>query len=117
MNLSFRSFESIKGISLIICFFLICPCVIAQDSPETFPEIPPLVLSENLNQDVKSIDPMQSRLFKTTDIRKQVNLAGFWNFVTDPDSTGEEKNYQVSEARVVSENILYTGKGKSAHSV
>jgi len=80
---------------LLIVFVLIIN-VSAQRHSDVFPEIPPSVLSENLNQDVKSIDPMQSRMFRTTDIRKQINLAGFWNFITDPDSTGEEKNYHGS---------------------
>jgi len=81
---------------MLIGVFVLIASLSAQQQMKVFPEIPPLVLSDKLNQDVKSIDPMQSRLFKTTDVRKQINLAGFWNFVTDPDSTGEEKNYHGS---------------------
>lgn len=38
-------------------------------------------------------DAMGVRLFKTTSIRKQVNLAGFWQFIPDPDDVGESSQY------------------------
>ena len=89
-----RGIELKRSIQMLLIVLVFIINTSAQNQSEVFTEIPPSVLSDNLNEAVKSIDPMQSRLFKTTDVRKQINLAGFWNFVTDPDSTGEKKNYQ-----------------------
>jgi len=61
-----------------------------------FPEIPPSVLPELSGQEGTSNDPMQSRLFKTTELRQQINLAGFWSFITEPENTGEDNNYHTN---------------------
>ena len=36
---------------------------------------------------------MGSRLFRTTSMRQQVNLSGWWDFVADPKDTGETERY------------------------
>ncbi|MBI4893395.1 MAG: hypothetical protein HY821_22430 [Acidobacteria bacterium] len=38
-------------------------------------------------------DPMQSRLFATTRTRLQINLAGYWQFRTDPSHEGEARHF------------------------
>ncbi|MFB0515608.1 MAG: hypothetical protein ACETWG_03270, partial [Candidatus Neomarinimicrobiota bacterium] len=65
----------------------------AQKASRAFPEIPPSVLPVARMDYDDGQDPMGSRLFRTTSTRTQINLSGFWDFVLDPDSTGEEKGY------------------------
>jgi beta-glucuronidase len=67
---------------------------IAQKSGPTFPEIPPSVLPPALIDFDDGQDPMECRLFRTTEFRTQVNLNGYWNFIIDPADSGEIKNYQ-----------------------
>jgi beta-glucuronidase len=69
---------------------------IAQKSGPTFPEIPPSVLPPALIDFDDGQDPMECRLFRTTEFRTQVNLSGYWNFVIDPTDSGEIKNYQLN---------------------
>ncbi len=58
-----------------------------------FPEIPPSVLTVTKIDYDDGQDPMNSRLFRTTTTRTQINLGGFWDFVTDPDSIGEAMSF------------------------
>ena len=67
----------------------VCP----QVQPGGFPDFTPYQLPGALMDYDDGIDPMQSRLFRTTSVREQINLSGFWEFVSDPDETGEEKKY------------------------
>jgi beta-glucuronidase len=58
-----------------------------------FPEIPPSALPIALQETVLPNDPMASRLFRTTSLRTQIQLGGFWDFVTDPEQIGEAQGY------------------------
>ena len=66
----------------------------AQQSKQTFPEIPPSLLPPAKIDFDDGQDPMECRLFRTTEFRTQVSLSGYWNFVIDPTDSGETKNYQ-----------------------
>ncbi|MFC1619614.1 glycoside hydrolase family 2 protein [Candidatus Neomarinimicrobiota bacterium] len=59
----------------------------------TFPEIPPYVLPAAKMEYDDGQDPMDCRLFRTTTTRLQINLSGFWEFITDPENEGEDKGY------------------------
>jgi len=76
--------------------FLASASLFAQASYEQFPQIPPSVLAPALQASSDTGDPMNSRLFRTTSLRPQVQLAGFWDFVTDPKSEGESAKYFAS---------------------
>ena len=76
--------------------FLLFPAVLAQASHEQFPEIPPSVLAPAIQASTDTGDPMNSRLFRTTSLRPQIQLAGFWDFITDPEGRGESSQYFVS---------------------
>jgi beta-glucuronidase len=69
---------------------------LGQTGDDSFPEIPPSVLSVPLQQSSDPGDPMASRLFRTTSTRPQIQLGGFWDFVTDPEEIGESKRYFAS---------------------
>jgi beta-glucuronidase len=58
-----------------------------------FPEIPPSVLAPALQDVELPGDPMVSRLFRTTSLRTQIQLAGFWDFSTDPQDIGESEGF------------------------
>jgi beta-glucuronidase len=95
MKLFHNLVEPKKFIVVLIIFSatMYNKAIFSQDTGNNFPEIPPYVLPDP--QFMRDIipDPMQSRLFKTTDIRDQINLAGFWQFKTDPDERGEADSY------------------------
>lgn len=59
----------------------------------TVPEIPPYVLPPAKLAWDDGQDAMGSRLFKTTSLRRQVNLSGLWDFVPDPGDRGEPDRY------------------------
>lgn len=84
-------------IVLLILSFLICivQTVFPQKEVKVFPEILPSVLQTARLDFDDGQDLMGSRLFRTTTIRTQINLNGFWDFVADPDGIGESKNYFV----------------------
>jgi beta-glucuronidase len=68
-------------------------CVLGLTAAAQFPEIPPSVLPAAKNVFDDGQDPMRSRLFRTTTARTQIDLGGWWDFVTDPSDTGEAKGY------------------------
>ncbi len=76
--------------------FLALSSLFAQASYEQFPEIPPSVLAPALQASSDPGDPMNSRLFRTTTLRPQIQLEGFWDFITDPNDQGESSQYFVS---------------------
>ena len=76
-------------IFLVLIFSL--PCLVPGQS--LFPEIPSFTLQPPKTDYSAEQDPMQSRLFRTTTLREQINLAGLWDFITDPDSSGLDKKY------------------------
>jgi len=69
---------------------------LGQMPEEAIPQIPPSVLPPALEQSHDAGDPMASRLFRTTSTRKQTQLGGFWDFVTDPQGKGETERYFAS---------------------
>jgi len=69
---------------------------LGQMTDKAFPEIPPSVLPVPLEDWHDSGDPMGARLFRTTSTRTQIQLGGFWDFLTDPDAKGESNRYFAS---------------------
>jgi len=67
-----------------------------QAPVDSFPQIPPSVLAPALEESSDAGDPMVNRLFRTTSTRAQIQLGGFWDFVTDPSSNGELSRYFAS---------------------
>ncbi|UCH11360.1 MAG: hypothetical protein JSU61_05585 [Fidelibacterota bacterium] len=59
----------------------------------TFPEIPPSVLPAPRMDFNDGQDPMECRLFRTTTIRTQIDLGGFWDFIPDADDVGMDRKY------------------------
>ena len=82
--------------SVILLFLNFFWSGLAQIPDESFPEIPPSVLAPTLQESNDAGDPMASRLFRTTSTRSQIQLGGFWDFVTDPASRGESDRYFAS---------------------
>lgn len=60
---------------------------------ESFPEVPPFVLPPARMVWDDGQDAMASRLFCTTELRRQINLSGWWDFVPDPEDIGESRAY------------------------
>src|SRR3954462_14202726 len=58
-----------------------------------FPEVPPYILPPARMVWNDAQDPIGARLFRTTSLRAQVNLAGLWDFVADPQDAGERARY------------------------
>ncbi len=85
--------QVVAGSVFLAAFCLLFSTLLAQERRETFPEIPPSVLPVALQQSPTPGDPMASRLFRTTTLRQQIQLGGFWDFVTDPGDTGEADRY------------------------
>ncbi|GEM_PF-380293 len=77
--------------AILTCLVATNPLV-AQGAGE-FPEIPPSVLPLALQETPNGNDPMASRLFRTTSLRPQIQLGGFWDFKTDPDGVGESQGF------------------------
>lgn len=81
------------GLALTAICILGCLFLCAQKSTITLPEMPPFVLPvAKMNRD-DGQDAMGSRLFKTTATRLQVQLGGFWDFITDQHGQGEAQKY------------------------
>ena len=57
--------------------------------PGQGPEIPPSTLPAPSAAFDDGQDPMKVRLFRTTTTRAQIDLGGWWDFVTDPADKGE----------------------------
>jgi beta-glucuronidase len=78
---------------------LVCICVpsligFGADSPvPSPPEVPPSLLPAAIMDWTDGEDPMADRLFRTTRVRTQIPLDGFWDFMTDPDNVGETEGY------------------------
>jgi len=68
----------------------------AQVQPGGFPDFTPYQLSDAYMDYDDGNDPMQSRLFRTTSLREQINLSGFWDFIADPDEKGDDEKYYES---------------------
>jgi beta-glucuronidase len=79
-------------ISALFAGFLSAGSSMGQAAGE-FPEIPPSVLPLALHDFDSRDDPMMSRLFRTTSLRTQIQLGGFWDFRTDPGDVGESQAY------------------------
>ncbi len=81
----------------VVVLFLGSSGLIAQAGsgplPDPFPEIPPRVLPMAQEEVSASDDPMAVRLFPTTSTRAQIQLAGFWDFLPDPEGRGEAERY------------------------
>ena len=65
----------------------------AQVQPGGFPDFTPYQLPAASMDYDDGTDPMQSRLFSTTSLREQINLTGFWEFIADPDESGDDNQY------------------------
>ena len=81
---------------LPVAAFLACLALshsISAQAERQFPEIPPSVLPPALQQTGNVDDPMASRLFRTTSLRPQIQLGGFWDFATDPAGVGESQGF------------------------
>ena len=76
---------------LLLC--LLATLQPARSKATGLPAIPPSVLEPARMAVDDGQDPMGHRLFRTTTTRRQVNLAGWWEFVTDPEDAGEVKKY------------------------
>lgn len=76
----------------ILSLFLI-GCTLAGTAVAQFPEIPPSALPARMLAFDDGQDPMRSRLFRTTTVRKQIDLGGWWDFLTDPEDIGEARRY------------------------
>ena len=82
--------ESILLVFTLVIF--ICNST-AQEKKDLFPEYPPYVLEPAVMDYFDGEDLMQSRLFRTTRTRSQINLSGFWDFVIDSADIGESQKY------------------------
>jgi len=80
-------------LSLLIILIFLTDSVYSQVQPGGFPDFTPYQLSDAFMDYDDGIDPMQSRLFRTTSIREQINLSGFWEFISDPNEKGDDEKY------------------------
>src|SRR5690242_15626170 len=60
---------------------------------DALPEVPPYVLPPARISYDDGQDAMSARLFRTTTLRRQVNLSGWWDFVSDKADAGESARY------------------------
>lgn len=81
-----------KLISICRAFLLLALMSLSSQNGG-FPEIPPSVLPDAQMASNDGLDPMASRLFRTTATRTQIDLSGFWDFVADPEDRGEASGY------------------------
>jgi len=84
-----------KSASVVVISAIIVLAVRGMASGEgkiISPEVPSYVLPLPRVSPLEP-DPMGSRLFKTTTRRRQVTLAGNWDFVTDPKNKGLAEGY------------------------
>jgi len=89
-----KHFSPLYSLMLLLLGFLLP--ALAQSPDRSFPQIPPSVLAPALGESSDAGDPMASRLFRTTSTRPQIQLGGFWDFVTDPQGKGESARYFAS---------------------
>lgn len=83
-----------SSILITVCLSVFfCNDLEAQKVMDSLQEIPPSILPAARIDYDDGQDPMNSRLFRTTKTRTQVNLSGFWDFVSDLEDQGEEKGY------------------------
>jgi len=77
----------------IACLSVLASIRLHGQTVDAFPEIPPSVLPPGRMEAGLEQDPMGSRLFQTTSARTQIQLGGFWDFVTDAGGIGEKNRY------------------------
>lgn len=70
----------------LLSFFFLLRCPADVDIPPTV--LPPARMVYDDGQDA-----MGNRLFRTTSTRSQINLAGLWKFVHDPEAAGETRRF------------------------
>jgi len=80
-------------ICLLIILTFFTDSAHSQVQPGGFPDFSPYQLPDAIIDYDDGIDPMQSRLFRTTSTREQINLKGFWEFISDPAENGDEKKF------------------------
>ena len=81
-------------IALLVCVCLAFLTGLGAGQPlPAVPEIPPSLLPAEIMDWNDGEDPLGSRLFRTTRIRPQIPLGGFWDFVADLEEVGEAKEY------------------------
>ncbi|MFB3903329.1 MAG: glycoside hydrolase family 2 protein [Acidobacteriota bacterium] len=85
--------NTLSVFSVMLMLFVFILPALGQAPDRSFPQIPPSVLAPPLEEASDAGDPMASRLFRTTSTRPQIQLGGFWDFVTDPDGVGESQRY------------------------
>ena len=78
---------------LLGILILFTDTVCSQIQPGGFPDFTPFQLSDATLDYDDGIDPMQSRLFRTTSTREQISLSGFWEFIADPNEKGDDEKY------------------------
>ena len=88
------------GVLVLSCFLMVGTLGLtfpasaySQDKSFVTPVVPPLVLPGPIVETRYPPDPMARRTFLTTTQREQISLAGFWDFIPDPEGTGESKGY------------------------
>src|SRR5574342_487620 len=69
---------------------LLALCLLAPAAPQ---DVPVSSLAPGKMAFDDGQDEMSRRLFRTTTLRRQINLAGWWDFVADPGDIGRSKNY------------------------
>jgi beta-glucuronidase len=74
-------------------FLLALPWTLPALGLSQSPEIPPSVLHAPEMAWDDGQDAMRSRLFRTTTMRPQIDLGGWWEFASDADGTGETRGY------------------------
>ncbi|HWR54707.1 MAG TPA: glycoside hydrolase family 2 TIM barrel-domain containing protein [Bryobacteraceae bacterium] len=75
--------------TLLFAFLCGLPAALFGQSPEMPPSVLPAAA---MNWD-EGPDPIKSRLFRTTTSRTQIDLGGWWDFISDPDDRGESQRY------------------------
>jgi beta-glucuronidase len=80
-------------LSSVLFFIILTDFACSQVQPGGFPDFTPYQLPDAFMDYDDGIDPMQSRLFRTTSVREQINLSGFWDFIADPDEKGDDEKY------------------------
>lgn len=60
---------------------------------DVFPEIPPYLLAPARMIADDGADSANERLFRTTSLRRRMDLGGWWDFAADPDDAGERARF------------------------
>ncbi len=68
-------------------------CALASQVAGQSPDIPVSGLPLHKAMFDDGQDPMKVRLFRTTSTRTQIDLGGWWDFVTDPEDKGETQGW------------------------